>query len=165
MSNCINLRQQFGKVFKVEYEDSYRAERGNGARTPDPWLLIIRCQHGHIFPYGEGRLAASTDRRGPVANRLAGLQCVTLVQDGTDGITAVFDVSDFDRVAEILKPRRRRMLNPEHRAKLIAAGTRNLTQHRQSGDAGSNRRRDPTQKAVPSLGGQLGLPSRPNFQS
>ena len=46
-----------------------------------------------------------------------------MVQDGDDGVNVVFDVADFDTVAEILKlRRRRRKLSPEQAAALAERG-------------------------------------------
>ena len=85
--------------------------------------MAVCPRHLRFYPHGGETLAASTDRRGSIAKRLAGLDCVTVVQDGDDGITAAFDVSDFDRIAEIIKPLKARpRLSKEHKAKLIEAG-------------------------------------------
>jgi hypothetical protein len=141
MSNCIDLKERFSDRYRVAYEDSYTAERGSGGRAHDPWLLTIPCKHGHIYPHGCEWLAASTDHRGPIANRLAAVPGARVVQDGDDGINVVFHVDDFDQVAEVIKPKRRRKLSPEHAAKLTRAGAAALDRHRNSNDAGSDRRR------------------------
>ena len=121
--DCINLKQRFGGRFKVEYGEGYHAQYGPNARIEDPWYLILLCRHGHIYPYGGETLAASTDHRGPVAKRLIDLDCTAIGQDGDDGITVTFDVSEFDRVAEIMKPLKARpRLSEKHRARLLAAG-------------------------------------------
>lgn len=117
MMNCIDLKDKYGHKYRVEHDESYRAERGR-----DPWLLIIPCRHGHIYPYGGDLLGAATNCRGPVANRLKALPGVQVVQDGDDGINVTFRLEQFDVVAAVLKPRRRRRLSPEHKDKLVAAG-------------------------------------------
>ena len=50
-----------------------------------------------------------------IARKLAALDCTTVVQDGSDGINATFHVRDFERVAELMKPRRRRRMTEEQR--------------------------------------------------
>jgi hypothetical protein len=111
--DCIDLQEHFGRQYRIGIEDG--ADRG------DPWGLLLLCRHGHICPWGGHRLAACTNRRGPIANLLAKLPCVEVWADASDGITVLFDVADFDRVAEIIQPKRRRRLSPEHKAKLIEA--------------------------------------------
>ncbi len=121
MTTCINLQERFGRQYKVVYEESYYAQYGPNARIADPWLTIVPCERGHIFPWAGDKLAASTDRRGPTARKLAALDFVTVAQDGDDGITAVFSIERFADVAALMLPRRRRRLSPEARK---AAGER-----------------------------------------
>lgn len=112
---CINLRERFGKRFKVEFEESYYAERPEFRAAEAPWLMIVPCRFGHVFPWGTDRLAASTNRRGLVAQRLARLPFVTVVQDADDGITVTFTVQHFDEVARIMRAKRRRQLSESQR--------------------------------------------------
>ena len=121
-AGCIDLQASFGKRFKLGYEASYNAERGEHARTPDPWLRILLCRHGHIYPYGGTKLAACTNLRGPVARALAKLPCCYVHQNAVDGVTVLFDVADFPQVATLLKPRRKRQLSAEQAARLVEAG-------------------------------------------
>jgi hypothetical protein len=41
--------------------------------------------------------------------------CCELYQDGSDGVTVLFDVADFDQMAAIIRPRRRRRLSEARR--------------------------------------------------
>jgi hypothetical protein len=124
----IDLRQQYSSRFRMGCDPS--CERVHHNDACDPWNALVLCQHGHIYPHGELLLGAATNNRGPIANSLAALPCVRVTQDGDDGINVVFDASDFAKVAAIMKPRRRRTLSPEQRAKLVAMGTANLKAHR-----------------------------------
>jgi hypothetical protein len=130
---CIDLAEQFGQRYRVEYEESYFAQYGPRARVDDPWLKIIPCRAGHICPWGGSKLAAATNKPGPTARKLAALPGAILWQDGSDGATVLFDVALFPRVAKLMDPRRCRRLSPEQRAKLIEAGAK----HRFSGGAGA----------------------------
>ena len=112
---CVNLKDRFGDRFKVDYEESYFAERTIRS-VVDPWLMIVLCANGEIGPYGGEHLLACTRSRGPVAKALKALDCIEVTQDGDDGINAKFHVDDFDRVAEIMRPRRRRRLTEEQKA-------------------------------------------------
>jgi hypothetical protein len=102
----------------------YRFAIEQGGRAADPWALLLLCRHGHIYLHGPRTLGAATNNRGSIATRLAALPCVQVMQEGDDGINAIFDVADFKAVAAIMRPRTQRQLSAEHKAKLIAAGKR-----------------------------------------
>ena len=120
---CINLKERFGGRFRVAYEESYFAERGDGARADDPWLMIVPCRYGHIFPHGGNLLAASVDGHPNVVSALRKLPCCHVHQDGDFGeLTVVFDVRDFAKVAKILRPRRRRQVSAVERDRLRGMG-------------------------------------------
>jgi len=53
--NCVNLRERFGRRYRVEYEESYYAQHGPRARIEDPWLQIIPCRAGHVYPWATRR--------------------------------------------------------------------------------------------------------------
>jgi hypothetical protein len=124
MTTCIDLRKQFGSKYRISCEES--CEQGKHGKKCDPWNAQILCQSGHIYPHSSELLGVSTNSRGPIAKRLAALTGIRVLQDGDDGINAVFSMSEFDQIAEIVKPRRKRQLSPEHRAKLSGIGTANL---------------------------------------
>lgn len=85
-------------------------------RTVDgAWLTIIPCRFGHIDPQGDRMLAAYSGSR-LKRKELAALDCVELYVEGDHELTVIFDVADFDRVAAVLEPKRRRRLSPEQRA-------------------------------------------------
>lgn len=115
MPDCIDLADHYGDQFKIISED--------GSRTTDPWLQILLCKRGHICPYGGSMLLACTDRRGRnLIKQLLAVPSARIVQDGDDGVNVVFHVDQFEGIAAIMRPRKRRPhLSPEHRAKLIAA--------------------------------------------
>ncbi len=117
--DCVNLKREFGKTYRVRYEESYYAEYGPNARVEAPWLMVIPCRNGYICPLGGRDLVACTNHLGPVANVLKSLPFTRMAQDGDDGCNIQFDVKHFDEVARIMKPRRRRRLSPEERAKRI----------------------------------------------
>jgi hypothetical protein len=149
--DCINLKQRFGRRFKVTHEESREAEFGDGARTVDPWLLLIPCQYGHIFPWGDSLLAASVDGHPRVARKIAALDCCTVVQDGDDGeLTATFDEDDFRQVADLMKPRRRRQVSEAERKRLADLSARHGFKPRQRivNDEYSGRRRDSRHRGV-----------------
>lgn len=113
---CVNLKKEFGGQYQVEYDESFYAQYGENARTVDPWYMQIRCRYGSIYPFDGSTLAASVDGYPKIAGRLKNLPCCRMHQDGDFGeLTVLFDMSDFDTVADVMKPRRRRRLSPEQR--------------------------------------------------
>jgi len=126
---CIDLAERFGRHFRVEYEESYYAERHEYREAESVWLRIIPCRAGHICPWGGSTLAAVTDRAGPIARKLSTLPGVTLWQDGSDGATVLFDVADFEAVARIMRPCKRRVLTEKIRAHLEVVGAKTRFKH------------------------------------
>ena len=121
MTSCIDLKELFGDRFKLDVDESYYAERSEFRRDEEVWLTHILCQHGHIGVWGDDLLVACTDSAGAVAKGLAALSFTTVAQDGSDGLNATFPVEHFETVVEIMKPRKRRRLSEEHKAKLAAS--------------------------------------------
>jgi hypothetical protein len=115
MCDCIDLRSTYGDRYVIRYEESRRGlER-------DKWLEIIPTRCGHLFPWGNSKLAASIDGHPKLARRVAALPTARVHVEGTDGTTVLFDISDFDAVARIVKPICRRTTT-----KSIFTGTRRL---------------------------------------
>ncbi len=83
---------------------------------------MIPCKRGHIFPWGASTLAASTNGQGPTTKRLMTLPGVTVHQDGSDGATVLFPVDRFDAVAELMLPKRRRVVSETELERLRAIG-------------------------------------------
>lgn len=107
-----DLKSMFGKRYRVRYEEPA------SAHCQDVWYQIILCRYGHIYQYGEGVLAYSSDRRGAMVNTLAAQHYAEVVQDGDDGMNVTFPLSEFDKVADIVRPRKRRTMSPERRAQV-----------------------------------------------
>ena len=151
---CIDLAERFGRRYRVEYEESYFAQYGPRARVNDPWLKIIPCRLGHLMPWGGSLLAAVTDRAGPAARKLAALPGAILWQDGSDGATVLFDVTDLPRMAKLMHPKRRRKPPTEAQLAALAEGRRPFGQIRVDKRAPEGRPCVPTtlcdSEAVPS---------------
>ena len=112
MSTPIDLRREFGHRWKIGLDEAARG------RWTDPWLYMIECRHGEIFPWGDDKLAASTTGPGAVAKRLVRLADVEAVHDGSDGVTVVFPRGRLSSVTGIMKPRRARTASPTQLAAL-----------------------------------------------
>ena len=119
-AGCVNLQERFWRRFKVRYEESYFAQYGPHATVVDPWYMIVPCEGGEIYPHGGDMLAAYL-RAGPRAKALKALRCVEIKTVGSDGTTVLFHVANFDQVAEIMRPRKRRTrhVSPEERKSLM----------------------------------------------
>ena len=124
MAICLNLKELFGDRFKLDVGESYYAERSEFRREEEPWLTHILCQHGHIGVWGDDLLVACTNSAGAGATRLKALSFAEVAQDGTDGVNVTFPLEHFDEVAEVMKPRKRRRLSEEQRARLVEAGAK-----------------------------------------
>ncbi len=81
--------------------------------------LMVDCQRGIIHPHGGNVLAVEVDSRPITARRLLESGVCTLCQDGICEKTLTFDVADFDIVAAIVKPKRRRQLTEEQKKAAI----------------------------------------------
>ena len=113
-AECVDLWRAFGGVYRVGSDPAEEATHLPPGRR-DPWLLVIPCRRGEIFPWGGTLLAVSVDGRPVTARKLAQCGVCELVQDGDAEKTFTFDVTDFEAVAEIVLPRRRRRLTDEQR--------------------------------------------------
>ncbi len=129
METCINLKNRFGGRYRVVYEESFRADRGVRTRLEDPWLMIVPCRYGHIFPHDGSLLAASVDGHPNVAGVLRRLRCCRFHQDGDFGeLTVLFNLVDFDKVAAIMRPRCRRQVSESEHERLRLIGLKNRFQ-------------------------------------
>ena len=114
--SCVDLKEKFGDKYRITKDESHGAEYGKNAWTHDRWLLQIRCRVGHLYPHGASTLAVSLDGHPVIAKRLARMKCCRVHQSGDDGTTLLFDLADFQQVAEIVKPHRLPRLSESQRA-------------------------------------------------
>lgn len=125
---CINLWRQFGK-YRITFDPAYDPRHVPRDKL-DPWYMQIPGRRGCIVPWDGTTLAVEVDGRPVTARRLAESGVCNLLRDGDDGQTFLFDLADFAVVAAIIRPKRRRRLSQEQRAKLVAAGARHRFQSR-----------------------------------
>jgi hypothetical protein len=118
MPECVNLLEMFGDRFRITWDPAYDA-KGKHRATIDVWYAQIPCRFGTIYPYGDTILAVEVDYHRHIAKRLADLPGLKLHHNGDHEKTFLFDVADFEKVAEIVQPRRRRQLTEEQRAVLV----------------------------------------------
>jgi hypothetical protein len=118
-ATCINLLEAFGADYKVTFDPAYDRRRVP-RRCLDPWMMQLPCRGRGvtIYPFKGSRLAVEVDGRPGLVKKLAAIPGVDLWQDGDGEKTFHFGVDNFCRVAEVVRPHRRRRLNPEGRAEL-----------------------------------------------
>lgn len=109
--NCIDVRT-LGR-----YRTGRSQDHIDGTNI-DPWNLEIQCRFGKVYPHGGEYLQAYTDRR-LKRGVLRDVPGVTLHQWGDTECTVVFPVSVLPAVLGALKPRMRRTLSPEQRARKV----------------------------------------------
>jgi hypothetical protein len=123
-----------------EYADRYKLGWDEARQIPGQtrediaWLRRISGKYGQIFPWSETRLAAYVEgtQKSKQAERLA---FVTVEQGGGSKCPEVvvsFSPEHLDKMAKVVRARRRRRLSAEHRKKLVSAGA----SHRFSGRTG-----------------------------
>jgi hypothetical protein len=73
MPECVNLRQRFGRQYRVTFDPAY--DPRNVPRDHlDPWMMQIPCRGGVAFyPHGSDLLAIEVDHRPKAARRLRGM--------------------------------------------------------------------------------------------
>lgn len=114
----INLRERYGRQYRIVNEESFAAQYGPRTRTEDPHFQIIPGRLGHVYAWDSERLAASSNSAGTTAKKLKALSYGQIWQDGTDGVTVLFPADRLDEVADLLKLRRRRRISDQERARL-----------------------------------------------
>jgi hypothetical protein len=128
----INLRDEFGERYKIDYDPAYCAEHGMTPKVDDPWLQIVPGKHGHIYPMGGQLLAAATNHRRGVAKQLLAIPECQVHMDGEDKVTVVFEARHFRKVARTIGARTTRTLSPERRQQLIASGAEHRFQRQRA---------------------------------
>jgi len=127
----LDLRAQYSQ-YKIIDEPGW----GNVKGAPP----VIACRNGHIYVQGPNTLAASTNARGPVATKLAKIG--QLWNDADDGVTVLFEPDQFDEVAKVMLPRKRKRLSAAQRARFVAAGAKTRISD------GAKARRKPRQRSL-----------------
>jgi hypothetical protein len=99
--NCPDLRKLFGIRFQLTRDPACKDKR-------DPWMVQVPCRYGVIYPYGPGLLAVECDGHRKVANELADVPGLRLVQDGDGEWTFLFPLDLAETVFRIVRPKRLR---------------------------------------------------------
>ena len=103
---CVDLRKRFGGRYRITREPAA------SSRNTDPWLWVIPCKYGEIYPHGGEHLAAMVTAI-RVAGEMRQWTGLEVVQDADDAVIFRFHVDQFEKVADRIKARRRRQYSPE----------------------------------------------------
>lgn len=113
-SGCVNLREEFGDRFRIEYDPAADSSR---TLRKDPWYFVMKCKAGELSPQGGTTLRLEIpvtmgSRRRKILERLKGrVQAIEF----SDVWAILFEVSDFDLVADLIRPKRRPQLTAQQR--------------------------------------------------
>jgi hypothetical protein len=108
----VDLRAHFGRRWRIALDE---AARGHWR---DPWLFIIPCRYGHLFPVDDQRIGAASDHPGAIARKLRAIPGAEVLADGDDGVNVAVPLGNVADVARILKPRRVRLASAAQREAL-----------------------------------------------
>jgi hypothetical protein len=115
---CVNLKERFGHRYRITFDPAYNPKHVPRDKL-DAWMMLIPCRRGVIYLYGGDRLAIEVEGRAPTRNLLHGLGCTTTCQEGDNFLSVTFDVSDFDDVARVVQPRKRRRLTEQQKQEAV----------------------------------------------
>lgn len=154
-----NLKKRFGKSYRMQMEESWAYEKPENKSGYEGWYEKVPTTRGGFIGLYQDKptvlLQFYTPSQRPTCRKLAeqfedtpGVR----LDDGFDGYESVlhFPPELFVQVAEAIGARKRRVLSPEHKAKLAEAGkaTRFTL-----GFPGSEDRQNPLNEAIPPQAG------------
>ena len=113
--NPIDLKTLAGKRYRLQYDESRQG------REESPWLLIVPCRYGHIYPHSAELLGIAINTRA-MGHKLAKLPGVTVLQEADDGFNLACPPKLFAAVAKIMGARRKKQVSEAERNRLAAMG-------------------------------------------
>jgi hypothetical protein len=129
--NPFSLKKKFGRRWRIQMEDSWAHEKPENRHGYEGWFEKVPTACGGFIGLYQDKpmviLQFYTPKQRPTCRSLAVQFKDTpgvAFDDGFDGYEATFyfPVGLFDQVAEAVGARKRRVLSPEHKAKLAEAG-------------------------------------------
>lgn len=117
VSEMYDLKAEQGRVYRVDREEGYDLQ----PRAERPWYYRLLCRHGHVYLHGEQLLGATTSKA-RVGALLRAVPGVRAHQQGDRECTVTFPPVLLGLVLEVMRPYKRRVLNPEARARLETIG-------------------------------------------
>jgi len=111
---CINLQNRFGDRYKIKFDPSY-SPRNRPKHILTPWMMTLPCRFGIIYPFDKAQLCVEVVHHPVIAKRIMASGVAELYQDGDHEKSFLFLVSDFDQIAAIVFPCKRRQVSEKHR--------------------------------------------------
>jgi hypothetical protein len=124
-ADCLNLRELFGGRFVVRFDPGYDPTRRPSDKL-DPWSMTLGSRFATIYPHGRHLLAVEVDGHPSVRKRLDSLDCCRRYLAGERFGCWLFHHRDFERVAQIVRPARKRSWTEADRRKSADRLTENL---------------------------------------
>jgi hypothetical protein len=114
--NPIDLKTLASGRFRLSLDEAALIEPGG---KKDPRYQVIPCRYGQIYPYSDTLLAIHSKGSG-IRRKLQATEGLT-VRNWSDDGEAIFLFAPglFSQVAEIVKPKRKRQLDPAQRRAAI----------------------------------------------
>ena len=100
--NPVNLKDIAEDTYRIQHDSAAFCEPGG---RKNPWLYIIPCRKGHIHPHSATHLALWWESSARLDHKCSAL---TLYLDGDDEKVYLFAPGDFDEIAKVAHPKRRR---------------------------------------------------------
>jgi hypothetical protein len=127
--NPIDLKTLAAGRYRITQDEAASIEPGG---KKDPWYQVIPCRYGQIYPFSDTRLAIHSKGFG-IRLKLQAVNGLT-IHNWSDDKEAIFLFGSalFNRVAGIVKPKRKRRLSDSHKAKLFESGTNALKAYKNS---------------------------------
>lgn len=104
VTDCLNLQELFGGRFVIRFDP---ARRRPGDKR-DPWAMLLRSRFATIYPHGGHVLGVEVEGHPSIRGQLDSLDCCQRYLDGERFGCWLFHVRDFDRVAAVVRPARKR---------------------------------------------------------
>ena len=97
-----DLRELAGSIYRISHDPAAFHEPGG---RKNPWLYIIPCRKGRIYPHSDTMLALWWESSARLDLKCSAL---TLYLDGDEEKDYLFAPGDFEEVAKVAQPKRRR---------------------------------------------------------
>ena len=115
MVKCIDLKKMYGKRFKISLDDAAQYEV-NGRN--DPWMFMIPCKYGHIYPISDEYLGFYCESKN-IKTRICREQPdIELVQDADVEGVFKFPPQKMEVIAKYARPKRKRQVSEKERKRL-----------------------------------------------